>query len=359
MTTRRRTVLAGWAGLAAWLVLAAVGVGGGCERSPATPPAAPPKAGSDEPLAAVATVGMVADLVKAVGGDDVRVTTLIGPGVDPHLYRPTRTDIAVMTSASVVFANGLMLEGKLGEALTRVETSGVPVVRVAEGLIAQGKARADERAHGDAGPGAGHDPHVWMDPSLWARCVPAVREALTTLRPGQAEAFASRASAYERELVALDEYAREAVATVPERARVLVTAHDAFNYFGARYGIEVVGVQGISTESEAGLGDIERLVTLLVDRRVPAVFVESTVSDRNMRALIDGARARGHVVTVGGELFSDAMGAAGTPEGTYVGMIAHNVTTIVRALGGTASGFPRIPGAHKPDAPASRRTEER
>ncbi|XHC25605.1 MAG: metal ABC transporter solute-binding protein, Zn/Mn family [Phycisphaerales bacterium] len=180
------------------------------------------------------------------------------------------------------------------------------------------------------------DPHVWMDPAVWARVVDEVRDALVEIDPEGVEGYRANAAAYRERVEAIDTYAGAVLASVPENQRVLVTAHDAFKYFGRRFGFEVVGIQGISTQSEAGVRDIERLVDLLVDRQVGAVFVESTVSERNVRALIAGAAAKGHSVVIGGELFSDAMGDAGTYEGTYIGMIDHNVTRIARALGGEA-----------------------
>ena len=180
------------------------------------------------------------------------------------------------------------------------------------------------------------DPHLWMAPLVWIETIDPVRKALTDLRPEQAKSFEQSAAEYRRTLEALDAYARGVLTSIPPSARVLVTAHDAFAYLGKTYGIEVVGIQGISTESEAGVRDIERIVELLVSRKIPAVFVESTVPSRSVEALVAGAKAKGQTVRIGGSLFSDAMGAQGTYEGTYTGMIDHNATTIARALGGTA-----------------------
>ncbi len=183
----------------------------------------------------------------------------------------------------------------------------------------------------------GHfDPHVWMDPRVWTKTVDVVRDKLAQRAPDGAAMFQANAANLQRDIEALDAYAERVLQSVPAERRVLVTAHDAFNYFGRRYGFEVLGIQGVSTESEAGLKQIENLVNLLVTRKIPAVFVESTIPERSVRALIAGAKAKGHVVTIGGELFSDAMGKPGTYEGTYVGMIDHNVTTIARALGADA-----------------------
>mgnify|MGYP003700307527 CR=1 FL=1 len=298
-----------------------------CGRS--SPEATTRRGESPETLLLVATTGMVADAVRAVAGDRADVDALMGPGLDPHLYKPTRSDIAKLLQADGVFYNGLLLEGKMTDALIRAATSGRPVHAVTE-LIDESQLLEPEEF-------AGHfDPHVWMDPSVWISAVEVVRDKLIELDPDGEADYRANATAYIEELRSLDQYAQRVLRTVPESSRVLVTAHDAFNYFGRRYGFEVVGIQGISTESEAGVRDIQRLVDLLVDRRVGAVFVESTVSRRNIESLIAGARAGGQSVTIGGELFSDAMGREGTYEGTYLGMIDHNVTTIARALGGQA-----------------------
>lgn len=288
-------------------------------------------AGAVGRLTVVCTTGMIADAARAVAGERAEVVTLMGPGVDPHLYAPTRSDVARLMSADVVFYNGLLLEGKMTDALIRAATAGRRVLAVTE-LIGEEELLSPEGFDGH------HDPHVWMDPLAWARAVEVIRDALAEADPAHAASYRANAAAYLGELEALHARSAAALASVPERSRVLVTAHDAFNYFGRRYGYEVVGVQGISTESEAGVRDIERLIGLIVDRGVRAVFVESTVSERNIRALIDGAAARGHAVTIGGELFADAMGPAGTPEGTYVGMIDHNVRTIAGALVGDGGG---------------------
>jgi manganese/zinc/iron transport system substrate-binding protein len=263
-----------------------------------------------------------------VGGDLVEVRALMGPGVDPHAYRQTRSDIVAMTQADLVLWHGLYLEAQLEEFL--LDLSGrQPVVAVAEALP-----KSDLIAHDDY-PDR-FDPHVWITPSLWTGVVTAVEEALIEVRPEDEATFRANAEAYRGELARLAAYQAEVLATVPEGSRVLLTAHDAFNYFGKTYGFEVLGIQGISTESEAGLNRIGELVDLLVERQIGAVFVESSVSDRNIRALIEGAASRGHTVVIGGELFSDAMGEPGTYEGTYIGMIDHNATTISTALGGTA-----------------------
>lgn len=276
----------------------------------------------------VCTIGQIADITRQVAGDRAEVIGLLGAGVDPHLYKLTRSDVAQLRAADLVLYNGLLLEGKMIDALVRLASSGKPVHAVTESID------EDFLLTPEMFAGA-YDPHVWMDPQAWAKAVEQVRDRLIAFDPEGAEAYRANATAYLAELAALDDYAQRVLATVPEEKRVLVTAHDAFNYFGRRFGFEVLGIQGISTESEAGVREIEELVSILVERRIPAVFVETTVSERNIRALIEGAKARGHEVRIGGSLFSDAMGAAGTYEGTYLGMIDHNVSTIAAALGGS------------------------
>jgi len=280
---------------------------------------------AEAPVTVVATTGMVADAARAVGGDLVEVQALMGPGVDPHAYRQTRTDIVALTQADLVLWHGLYLEAQM-EAFLLDLAGRRDVVAVGE-AVPQDLLLADED-YADR-----FDPHVWMDPDLWSHVVTAVADALVRVRPEGEAAFRENAAAHLADLERLAAYSDEILGAVPEAQRVLVTAHDAFNYFGEAYGFEVVGIQGISTESEAGLNRIGELVDMLVERQVGAVFVESSVSDRNIRALIEGAAARGHDVVIGGELFSDAMGEPGTYEGTYLGMIDHNVTLIAGALG--------------------------
>lgn len=285
-------------------------------------------------LTVVATTGMIADAARAVAGDLAGVTALMGPGVDPHAYRQTRSDIVALSRADLVLWNGLYLEAQLERLLADLAARG-PVVPVAEAVPVN--LRLADEDYPDR-----FDPHVWMDPDLWAIVVGAVRDALVAARPEAEALFRANADAHLADVAALGTYARDVLASVPDAARVLVTAHDAFGYFGRAYGWQVEGIQGISTESEAGLARIAELVDLLVTARIGAVFVESSVSDRGLRALIEGAAARGHAVTIGGELYSDAMGAPGAYEGTWLGMIDHNVTTIARALGGSAPAEGRI-----------------
>lgn len=283
---------------------------------------------ASEPLRIVATTSMIADAARQVGGEHVSVRALMGPGVDPHAYRQTRSDIVALADADLVLWNGLYLEAQMENFLADLARSR-PVVAVAEVVAQEMLLQHDDYA-------GRFDPHVWMVPDLWAQVVTGIRDTLIAADPDNAAAYDDNAARYQDRLAALSVYAQEVLSSVPAPARVLVTAHDAFGYFGNAYGFEVMGIQGISTEGEAGLRRIGDLVDILVSRDIGAVFVETSVSDRGLRALIEGAAARGHTVTVGGELFSDAMGPDGTYEGTYVGMIDHNVTTIARALGGRA-----------------------
>lgn len=284
--------------------------------------------GHAAPLQIVATTGMVADAARQVGGDAVEVTALMGAGIDPHSYRQTRSDIVALTRADLVLWHGLYLEAQLEELMLRLSKTKT-VVPVAEALP-----RDILRAHPDYEGRV--DPHVWMVPEMWALVVDRVADVLTEARPEDAAQFRANAAAHKDQIAQLQAYAETVMPSVPAASRVLLTAHDAFGYFGRAFRFDVVGVQGISTESEAGLSRIRDLVDLLVARDVRAVFVESSVSDRNLRAVIEGAATRGQQVTIGGELFSDAMGAPGTYEGTYIGMLDHNITTIARALGGQA-----------------------
>lgn len=316
-----------WRVALAWCVLIGAAALSACGRSEPAAIQAPPADGPGYRV--VTTVGMITDVARRVVGDRGEVVGLIGAGIDPHLYKPTRSDIQRLLSADVVFYNGLLLEGKMTDAFIRTARTGVDVIPVTETL--------DESYLLEPDGLPGHtDPHVWMDPAAWSGTVAVVRDTLIARDPEGAEGYRARAAELVAEIEELGAYGESVLSTVPEERRVLVTAHDAFQYFGRRFGFEVVGIQGISTESEAGVRDIERIVDLLVERGISAVFVESTVSERNIRALLSGAQARGQDVRIGGKLFSDAMGAPGTYEGTYLGMIDHNITLIARALGGDA-----------------------
>ncbi|MEM9350115.1 MAG: zinc ABC transporter substrate-binding protein [Pseudomonadota bacterium] len=285
-------------------------------------------ASAEERLDVVATTGMIADVAENVGVDLVEVQSLMGAGVDPHAYRQTRTDIVALANADLVLWNGLYLEAQMEEFLLDLgeDAAVIPVAEAVPENLLLGSEDYEGR----------FDPHLWMNPNLWARVVVNIRDAMIDVYPEGEETFSANADAYLDQLNGLARYTNEVLSTVPVESRVVLSAHDAFNYFGNAYGFEVVGIQGISTESEAGLQRIGELVDMLVSRDIGAVFVETSVSDRNVQALIEGAAAEGHEVIIGGELFSDAMGEPGTYEGTYIGMIDHNATTIATALGGQA-----------------------
>lgn len=311
----------GFATVAAALAFAVAAVG--LAQSPRTL-----AEGKDNVLEIVATTSMIADAAKAVGGEHVSVTALMGPGVDPHAYRQTRSDIVRLVKAGLVLWNGLYLEAQMEQFFADLGKRHT-VVAVGEAVP-----EAVRIAHQDYN--GRFDPHVWMDPELWRTVVEKVRDAMISVAPEHRQKFEANAVRYLSDIEKVANYAKSALATVPSEQRVLITAHDAFNYFGRAYGFEVIGIQGISTESEAGLNRIRELVDTIVDRDISAVFVETSVAERNIRAVIEGAAARGHTVRVGGELFSDAMGRPETYEGTYLGMIDHNATVIARALGGSA-----------------------
>ena len=279
------------------------------------------------PFQVTTTVGMIADVARQIGGDLTTVKNIIGEGIDPHSFQAGLSEIEQLSSADLIFYNGLHLEGKLGAILEK-QSKDKPVIALAEGLF--------ERDYEIIGGSEDSDPHVWMDVQGWRQVAAIILNNLSEFDSENAGYYEANHSAYLELITGLEHYARQCFATIPKSQRVLVTAHDAFSYLGRAYGITVMGIQGISTESKAGLKDINRLVAYLVEKEIPAVFVESSVPKQSVTALIEGAAARGHKVVIGGELFSDAMGPADTYEGTYIGMIDHNVTTITRALGGQA-----------------------
>lgn len=293
----------------------------------------------------VATVGMVGDLVRNVGGERVRVTQLMGPGVDPHLYRVTRDDVRKIFSADVVFASGLKLEGNLSEALRKMSRR-KPVEAIAETLWARRMgARVSGSAsdagaigdHGADGEGGEFDPHLWMDVALWAGGCERIAEVLAEVAGGHREEFMANAVRHRDELLALHRWGVDVIGSIPVEKRLLVTSHEAFGHFATAYGIEAIGVQGLATDAEAGLARINRIVDRIVEGGVGAVFVESSVPTKTMDAVIEGAAARGHRVVIGGVLFSDACGPVGRYEGTYMGMMDHNFTKIAQGLGGAVS----------------------
>ncbi len=281
------------------------------------------------PYKIVTTCGMVSDIVQRVAGEKANVHGLMGSGVDPHLYKPSRNDVKQLRDADVVFYSGLSLEGRMSDNFTSLARKGKPVYAVTEEI--------DQDFLREPPEFEGHfDPHVWMDVGAWSECVGFVAKALGEYDVANADYYMTNAETYREKLAVLHDYARDTIATIPEDRRVLITAHDAFGYFARAYGIEVRSVQGLSTESEASVQDINKLVQFIVNKKIPAIFVESSVSKRNVTAIIEGAAQQDWDVTIGGELFSDAMGKPGTYEGTYEGMIDHNVTVIATALGGAA-----------------------
>ena len=280
------------------------------------------------PFKVTTTVGMVGDIVKNIVGKKGKIKNIIGEGVDPHIYRATRNDVFELIRADIVFYSGLMLEGKMGDALIRVAMK-KPVYAVTQ-LVNEKFLLQPAEFDGQ------YDPHLWMDVSAWKMAVKAVVNKLGEFDPANKVYYLKRGSKYLSNMEKLHKYGLKSIGSIPKDKRVLITAHDAFNYFGRAYDIEVKGIQGLSTESEAGLKDINNIVDVIVKRDIKAVFVETSVSSKNVKAIIEGASARGKKVVIGGVLFSDAMGNPGTYEGTYIGMLDHNITVITRSLGGKA-----------------------
>ena len=275
----------------------------------------------------VTTTGMIADIVKNVGGDRVQVTALMGPGVDPHLYKASEGDVLRLQEADVIFYNGLHLEAQMGDVLERLNDFGIRTVAVTD-KIDRSLLQSPPEFQGN------YDPHVWFDVTLWMEAAEQVSESLVELDPDSSSKYESNAQAYLAELEDLHQYVLDQADTIPTEQRILITAHDAFNYFGRAYGFEVRGLQGISTEAQAGTADVQALADFIVERQIPAIFVESSVPQRNVEAVQAAVQAKGFEVRIGGSLFSDAMGSEGTPEGTYIGMVRHNIDTIVTALTG-------------------------
>jgi manganese/zinc/iron transport system substrate-binding protein len=272
----------------------------------------------------VTTTGMIADLASNIGGDRVDVTALMGAGVDPHLYKASEGDMRRMTGADIIFYNGLHLEGAMAEVLEQIGARRRTVA--VTDRISRDRLLAPPEFKGQ------HDPHVWFDVAIWMDAAQYVHEAMLDIDPDHAAVYDSNFAAYSDSLSALHEYVKATAERLEPEQRILITAHDAFNYFGRAYGFEVRGLQGISTATEAGTADVKGLAEFIATQRIPAMFVESSVSPRSIEAVQAAVRARGFDVAIGGELFSDAMGRAGTPEGTYLGMVRHNIDTIVEAL---------------------------
>ncbi|RMG47198.1 MAG: manganese transporter [Acidobacteria bacterium] len=302
--------------LSALLLLAAAW---SCSTRPERPPGAP--------LRAVATTSIVADLVREIGGEAVSLSVLMGPGIDPHMYKPSEGDILRLGEADAVFYNGLHLEGRMVEVLERLDRIGVPSLAVAECIPVDRRIVA-------SGFGGVYDPHVWFDVRLWRFAARCTADELRRLLPRRAEEIERRARDYDRRLERLHSWVAERLAAVPPRRRILITAHDAFSYFGRAYHVEVRGLLGLNTAAEAGAADVAALAELIATRKIPAVFVESSVPRRYVRALIEAASARGARVRIGGTLYSDALGDPGSPAGTYEGMVRSNVETLVAGLVG-------------------------
>lgn len=274
----------------------------------------------------VATTGMIGDAVRNVGGERVSVVTLMGPGVDPHLYKASEGDVSRMSRADMIFYNGLHLEGKMAEIFEKMQQR-IQTVAATDRI---------ERSRLDSPPAfaGNYDPHVWFDVTLWMEAVRHIAESLAEFDPAHAGVYQANAARYLSSLDSLNTYVRDEINKIPQNRRVLITAHDAFHYFGRAYGMEVRGLQGISTASETGTADVQELAEFIVERQIPAIFVETSVPPRYIEALRAAVKSRGFGVKIGGSLFSDAMGDPGTPQGAYLGMVRHNVDTIVGALKG-------------------------
>ena len=272
----------------------------------------------------VATIGQVADVVDNIAGDRAELEGLMGPGIDPHLYRASEGDVVSLADADIVFYNGLHLEAKMADVFEKMRGSVTTVAVTSE--IDRNELLAPPEFEG------AFDPHVWFDVSKWMSVTEVIRDAFVELDPEHAAVYEDNADAYLAELEELDSYVEEQAQRVPEDQRVVITAHDAFNYFGDAYDFEVRGLQGISTATETGTADLSSLADFIVEREIPSIFVETSVPQRFIEALREAVAARGFDVNIGGSIYSDAMGDAGTPEGTYIGMVRHNIDTIVAGL---------------------------
>ncbi|XOZ34768.1 metal ABC transporter solute-binding protein, Zn/Mn family [Halomonadaceae bacterium KBTZ08] len=282
----------------------------------------------------VTTTGMIADVARQVAGECVEVEALMGPGIDPHLYEARASDIERLRSADAILHNGYNLEGQLGSVLKQLGKRKLTVAVAPESMT------EDQLLTADEDDTYGIDPHLWMDPGRWVRIVPTVTQTLQKIAPDCSSAMSRRSEAYEADLKALDQWVGRSIATIPEQQRTLVTAHDAFGYYGDAYDIEVLGIQGISTDSEPAIADIRNVVDTVAQNDIPAIFVESTISRRTVESVVQGAANQGHDLAIGGELYSDAMGERGTEAGTYIGMLRSNTEAITKGLGGTVAPWP-------------------
>ncbi len=273
----------------------------------------------------VTTTTMITDLVKNVGDTLINIQGLMGSGVDPHLYKASEGDVSKLANADIIFYGGLHLEGKLVEVFEKMEHQNIKTVALSDALDPK-TLIGSEYFKGN------YDPHIWFDIDYWQQITHFVVAKLSEAVPEQKTAFEANGNAYIEKLKALKTEIKATIEMLPQDKRVLVTAHDAFNYFGKAYGFEVVGLQGLSTATEAGVQDVQKLATFIIDKKIKAVFVESSVPKRTIEALQAAVNSKGHNVIIGGTLYSDALGSAGTEEGTYIGMFKHNVNTIVNAL---------------------------
>lgn len=302
------------------------GLAYGCGRS--SPDAK--RRSSSASFRVLCTTALVADLIRNIAGDDLAdVRSIMGEGVDPHLYKGSPRDVRDLADADLIFASGLHLEGKLAVLLHHLSTQ-KRVYLLGDELSHQNLASQslDPWIRDSGVP----DPHFWFDASIWSSLATLVAKFLGEFDPENHDIYHKKLFAYQDELKKLDQEMKSTIDSIPADRRILVTSHDAFRYFGRAYGVEVEGIQGLSTESEAGIRRTNKLVELVVARRLPAIFVESSVSDDNVSALVEGARARGHDIKIGGSLFSDAPGRFGTPEGTYLGMMRHNLKIFSEAM---------------------------
>ncbi len=272
----------------------------------------------------VVTTTLLADAIRNIVKDSAEVVSIMGPGVDPHLYKASLGDLRKFMEADYIFYQGLHLEGKMAEVLGKLGRT--------KSVTALGDMLPSELIHQPVVGGNFPDPHIWFDVSLWKELVLIASDVLVKQNPQAADYFIKNTEVYEKELDSLDSYVKKQIHSIPEPKRVLITAHDAFSYFGRAYDIEVMGLQGISTQAEFGLRDVSDLVKLIVDRDIKAVFVETSVSDKALRAVVEGVTSKKKKVIIGGLLYTDALGAQGTPEGTYKGMVKYNVNTITNAL---------------------------
>ncbi|MFT5750554.1 MAG: manganese/zinc/iron transport system substrate-binding protein [Flavobacteriales bacterium] len=276
-------------------------------------------------LNVVTTTSMITDLVKNVGGDMINIQGLMGAGVDPHLYKASAGDVTKLAEADIIFYNGLHLEGKLVEVFEKMGSSVKSQVSLGEHLDTNTLIGSDYFA-------SNYDPHVWFNIQYFKQFVQAVVDELSAKDAQNKVHYIANGNAFIAKLDILEKEIKEVIETLPAEKRILVTAHDAFNYFGKSYGFEVVGLQGLSTATEAGVKDVQRLSQFIIDKQVKAIFIESSVPRRTIEALEAAVQAKGHNVTIGGSLYSDALGSTGTIEGTYIGMFTYNVNTIVNAL---------------------------